>query len=63
VSRIPITPPDRERLAADYAYNSVTMLGHLYGVSAYTVRRWLMQYQIPRRHSGVRVPRQDEASQ
>lgn len=46
----------REQLAADYATHSVTMLGHRYGVSSYTVRHWLLEYKIPRRHSGERVP-------
>ena len=62
MSRRPLPRPSREQLAADYQTRTITMLAHLYGVSSYTARRWLMAYRIPRRHSGERVPTGQESS-
>lgn len=43
--------PPKEELAARYAEKGIKALAREYGVSAYTITRWLYQYDIERRES------------
>lgn len=56
MTRRRIEPPDPRRLRTAYETHSIGDLARLYAVSPYTLRSWLMEYQIPRRPAGTKVP-------